>query len=232
MYTYIGASLLFYFSYMGLETYYPHIFPETTSIVTRKYRIVNSVKSVALFGLCFPGTRFLYNLTFYPELNYWDDLNLIGAVYTATDASALIYNPNCHTSTLVHHVVVQLFYYYCYFYEFNMTYGVPRGIAIYCILSSYAFLVNGRLALRFSAFPAVEHYVNEASLYIYITSCVCNWIIQSYIIMGAYQMNFIERFIYMGTLGMTINDDIFLITFLRKIDYKKSETKSVTQTEQ
>ena len=114
MYVYLASTLLFYASYQGLENYAPQYFPDTTTIVTRKYRIANFVKSVALAGLCFPGTRFLYNLVFYPETNYFDTLNAIGAIYASTDAAALVYNPNCHTSTLVHHLVVQLFYYYCY----------------------------------------------------------------------------------------------------------------------
>ena len=221
MFLYIASIQAFYLTYIGLETYCSEWFPETTTIVNSKYRIVNTVKSVVLLGLCYPGTHFLYNLIFYPELNFLTDLNLIGSMYAATDASALIYNPNCHTSTFVHHGVVQLFYYYCYYLDFNMNNGIARGISVYCILSSYAYLVNGRLALRFSPFPTFEKYVNEVSLYIYITTCIINWLSQSYFMMGPFEMNFFERLIYMCTIGMTINDDIFLITFLRKIDYKK-----------
>lgn len=223
MYIYFASSLFFYLSYAGLDKYAPEYFPESSAIVTRKYRIANTVKSVALFGLCFPGTKFLYNLVFYPDQNYFEVLNAIGAIYASTDAAALIYNPNCHTSTLVHHVVVQFFYLYCYWLGFDMEYGVARGIAVYCILSSYAYLVNGRLAMRFTPYKELEHYVNETSLYIYITSCVVNWITQSYFLFGGFKMNMLERLIYMTTLGMTINDDLFLIKFLRKIDYKKPE---------
>ena len=227
MYVYLASTLFFYLTYSGLDTYAPQYFPDTTAIVTRKYRIANSVKSIALAGLCIPGTQFLYNLVFYPDNNYFTALNAIGAIYSSTDAAALLYNPNCHKSTLIHHIVVQFFYYYCYYLNFNMQYSVPRGIAVYCILSSYAYLVNGRLAIRFSSVPQLEHYVNEVSLYIYITTCVVNWIVQSYFLLGAYQMNMIERILYMGTLGMTINDDLFLIKFLRKIDYKKPEKNGV-----
>ena len=46
----------------------PEYFPESSgNIVTRKYRIVNSVKSLALAGLCIPGTHFIYNLIYNPE---------------------------------------------------------------------------------------------------------------------------------------------------------------------
>lgn len=230
MLLYFASSLFFYLTYYGLDQYAPEYFPETTAIVTRKYRICNSVKSVALAGLCIPGTKYLYDLTFYPEMVSASTLNIIGAIYTSTDAAALIYNPNCHTSTLVHHVVVQLFYYYCYWMNFDMFNGAARGIGVYCILSSYAYLVNMRLAIRFTSYKDIEYAVNEASIFIYIASCMINWIIQSYFLLGGLNMMMIERIIYLGTLGMTINDDIFLIAFLRKIDHKKNtEASSIKQ---
>lgn len=220
---YFGATTFFYFSYVCLDYYLPEYFPDSTTIVTRKYRIVNSVKSVALMGLCVPGTQFIYYLTFYPSLNQETTLNVIGAVYASTDLAALVYNPNCHNSTLIHHVVVQLFYYYCYYMNFNMYESATRGIAIYCILSSYAFLVNFRLAIRLLPYKQFEYYINEASLFIYITTCMINWITQSYLLFGGINMFLLERVLYMLTLAMTINDDLFLIKFLRKIDYKKNE---------
>ena len=210
---YLGSTVFFYLTYMGLDQYFPEYFPESSNIVTKKYRIANSVKSAALMILCVPGTTMLYNLTFYPEINQWNRFNIIGSVYAATDAAALIYNPNCHQSTIVHHIVVQLFYYYCYLMDFNMNQGAARGIGIYCILSSYAYMVNFRLSIRFLPYKEFEYYVNEISLFIYIASCVINWIVQSYLLFGGLDMMMIERIIYMATLAMTINDDLFLIKF-------------------
>ena len=71
-------------------------------------------------------------------------------------------------------------------------------------------------------YKQLEHIVNEMSIFIYITSCVINWIVQSYLVFGGLSMHILERIIYLGALGMTINDDIFLIAFLRKIDNKKA----------
>jgi hypothetical protein len=230
MLLYLASSLFFYLTYQGLDLYASDYFPESTAIVTKKYRIANTVKSVALAGLCIPGTRFLYDLTFNPANVTASTLNMIGAVYASTDSAALVYNPNCHTSTLIHHVVVQLFYFYCYWMDFNMNQGASRGIGVYCILSAYAYLVNGRLAIRFTPYKKVEHIVNEMSIYIYTTTCMLNWMIQSYYLLGGLQMYIIERLIYMGALGMTINDDIFLIAFLRKIDHKKpAEQNAIKQ---
>jgi hypothetical protein len=223
MLTYSFLTVYFYGTYVGLEKYLPQYFPESGNIVTRKYRIVNSVKSLALAGLCIPGTQFVYNLMYYPEALTFNQLDWIGAVYTATDASALLYNRNCHQSTLIHHIVVQLFYYYCYMSNFDMNQGACRAIALYCIYSAAAFLVNMRLAIRFSPYPMIEHYVNEASLYMYITSCTINWATQSYLLLGGLEMFYLVRAIYALALAMTIRDDLFLIHFLRKIDYIKNE---------
>ena len=54
-----------------------------------------------------------------------------------------------------------------------------------------------------------------------------NWLIQSYILLGGMEVeiHMVERLVYVIALGMTINDDIFLINFLRKIDYKKELLK-------
>ena len=223
MYVYIFASTCFYLSYLGLENYLPDHFPDSSKeskLVTREYRIVNFVKAVALAGLSVPGTFFLYNLTFEPELLSPTTLNYIGAIYVATDLSAIVYNPNCHKSTLIHHLVVQLFYYYCYLWNFTMQNEVVKGIGIYCILSAYAGVVNLRLALRCPSeqYKALEYNVNEVSIFVYITVSVINWIIQSYLILSAVYIGILPRIVYTGTLAMTINDDLFLIKYLR--DYK------------
>lgn len=221
---YIGSSLLLYITYVSIDHYFPsHYIPESSAIVTRKYRIVNSVKSGVLMGLCVPGTQFIYNLLFYPELNQITILNTIGALYAATDLSALLYNPKCHNSTIFHHIIVQLFYYYCYLSNFNMYHGASRGIGIYCVISSYAFIVNFRLAIRCLRCKQFEFYINEIALFTYIAASVVNWITQIYLLCGGLNMLLIERIIYALTLGTTINDDLFLIKFLRKIDYKKHE---------
>ena len=220
MYIYTASTLFFYLSYLGLDKYFPEYFPDSSKesrLVTREYRIVNFVKGAALAGLSIPGTNFLYLLTFYPELLSAGMMNSIGAVYVATDLSAIAYNPSCHRSTLIHHIVVQFFYYYCYYCNFNIENEIVRGIGIYCILSAYAGIVNMRLALRCPSekYKALEGYVNEVSIFIYITVSVINWIVQSYLILSAVYIGMLQRLLYTGTLAMTVNDDLFLIKYLR-----------------
>lgn len=220
MYVYTSATLFFYLSYLGLDKYFPEYFPDSSKeskLVTREYRIVNFVKASALVGLTIPGTKFLYFLTFSPHLLTASKMNLIGAVYVATDLSAIAYNPSCHRSTLIHHIVVQFFYYYCYYCNFNTENEIVKGIGIYCILSAYAGIVNMRLALRCPSekYKVLEGMVNETSLFVYITVSVINWIVQSYFIFSAVYIGILQRLLYTGTLAMTVNDDLFLIKYLR-----------------
>lgn len=222
MYVYVASTMFFYLSYLGLDKYLPEYFPDSSKesrLVTREYRIVNFVKGAALTGLTIPGTQFLYTLTFYPDLLSVSMMNFIGAVYVATDLSALAYNPNCHRSTLIHHIAVQFFYYYCYYWNFTMENAIVEGIGIYCILSAYAGIVNMRLAMRCppEKYKLLENVVNEISLFVYITVSVINWIVQSYLILNVTTIyhHTLAWIWYAGALTMTINDDLFLIKYLR-----------------
>lgn len=222
MYIYAASTVFFYLSYLGLDKYLPEYFPDSSKeakLVTREYRIVNCVKATALTGLSVPGTKFLYLLAFYPQLLSTTMLNYIGAIYVATDLSAIAYNPSCHRSTFVHHIAVQFFYYYCYYWNFDMENVIVKGIGIYCILSAYAGIVNMRLAIRCPSekYRAIEAMVNEVSLFVYITASVINWIVQSYLILNVNTIYYhtLTWMLYAGALGMTINDDLFLIKYLR-----------------
>ena len=220
MYIYLGSSILFYCSYLSLEKYVPDYFPDsskTATLVTRKYRIANFVKAVALTVLCLPGTQFLYDVTFSPEELNINVLNAIGATYVATDFSSMFYNTSMHQSTLVHHIVVQIFYYYCYYNNFDLDNEIVKGIGIYCVLSSYASIVNMRLALRCCSDKTkyIENFVNEVAIFIYITVSVINWIVQFSLLVSAMNICYISQLLYAGALTMTINDDLFLIKYLR-----------------
>ena len=35
---YLGSTVFFYLTYMGLDQYFPQYFPESSDIVTKKYR--------------------------------------------------------------------------------------------------------------------------------------------------------------------------------------------------
>lgn len=185
-------------------------------LLTKEYRICNGVKSGALLILSSLGVLILYNMTVDPTVNTYDMYNYLGATYAATDMAGLIYNHSCHKSTFIHHIVVQMFYFYSYSIDFDHNNGICKAITVYCIFSCFAYLVNFRLSIRNSMYPHCEKIINELSLYIYITSCVLNWIIQCYLLFGGASMHIIERLLYGGTLYLIIKDDVFLIKYLKK----------------
>ena len=186
-----------------------------TKIVDGKYRVVNYVKSMILMMMTPISLYTLY--TFYindpPSPNF---LNLTAAIYASTDLSALAYNPRCHISTIIHHTLVQVFYYYCYINNFDTTLTLCKPIAIYCCFSTIAYLVNYRLSIRFLKIKKYETMINNVSYYIYLNTCILNWIIQLYYLFNGVSISIYERIGYILTLAMIINDDIFLLQFLRK----------------
>lgn len=191
------------------------LYPHTSSIVTKEYRIVNTIKALTL-GVISPGATFLLYQTLTPpyEPNIYL-FYLFGATYASLDMSALAYNPNCHMSTTIHHVLVQFLYAYCYWVNFNMN-TLAKGISIYAVFSCYAYLVNYRLAIRFMNHK-YENMINETSLAIYCLACLCNWTIQLYLLSFDMPESYIiEKVIYGGLIAMIVNDDVFLMKFLAR----------------
>lgn len=79
-----------------------------------------------------------------------------------------------------------------------------------------AYLVNYRLSIRFLKIKKYETMINNVSYYIYLNTCILNWIIQLYYLFSDHPISMYERIGYILTLAMIINDDIFLLRFLRK----------------
>jgi len=218
MIIYFTSSLFLYGSYLFMEKHQEKLLPaKRTNIVTTQYRLANLVKSGTLALLTPSCVYLMKQLTFSPlSLHQVKPLmNAVGAIYTSTDASALVYNPKCHKSTLIHHLIVQGLYYYCYWNEFNMETTLCRPIAVYCCFSSFAYLVNYRLGIRFSENQSLEKKVNTSALAIYGGACLGNWAYQLYYLMGGLQLSWVERGVYALTLGSIIQDDIFLMRYLK-----------------
>ena len=185
---------------------------KSNSVFSEKYIIVNKTKSYILAVLTplsyYYAMIFLFNF----DINNKQLLDIIGAVYAATDMSAMIYNRSCHKSTWIHHIIVQIFYYYYYLNSNDMETTLCKPICVYCCFSSMSYLVNYRLAIRNSN-HRYEQIINDVSLIIYGLTCIINWFYQVYYI----QTNNIvlyNKCIYGLVLLLIINDDIFLMKYL------------------
>ena len=217
MYLYLFCCASYYMAYhlLGTHPLQTILYPHTSSIVTKEYRIVNTVKAVTL-GVISPSATFVLYQTLSPHTEpHIYLLYFFGATYSSLDMSALVYNPNCHMSTTIHHVLVQFLYAYCYWVDFNMN-TLAKGISVYAVFSCYAYMVNYRLAIRFMNHK-YENAINIMSLIIYALACFCNWGIQLYLVcFDMTESYIIEKVIYAGLIALIMNDDVFLMKFLAK----------------
>ena len=217
MYLYLFCCTAYYMAYQLLGTHplQTILYPHTSSIVTKEYRIVNTIKAVTL-GVISPSATFVLYQTLSPNTEpHIYLLYFFGATYSSLDMSALVYNPNCHMSTTIHHVLVQFLYAYCYWVNFNMN-TLAKGISVYAVFSCYAYMVNYRLAIRFMNHK-YENMINIMCLIIYALACFCNWGIQLYLLCFDMPESYIiEKVIYGGLIAMIMNDDVFLMKFLAK----------------
>ena len=194
--------------------------------INKSYRIVNFTKSICL-GLASPYAFYLlYCIINAIKYNIYI-LYFVSSLYAALDASALLYNEKMHITTTIHHIVVQIFYYYGTYIDWNVN-SLSNLILIYAIFSSFAYLVNMRLAIRKSDISNTAiSIVNDISLLIYFISCFFNW---SFQIFYTFKTNFTESnylvILYLLFIGLIGFDDIKLIKYLySKSNYLKKIIK-------
>ena len=185
-------------------------------IISVRYIQVNYMKSVFLMIASPAVIYIIYNAILYniipPTL-----VMLLGGLYAALDMSALVYNPNCHKSTLVHHISVQLLYYYCIYYNWLFL-SIASSITMYACFSTLSYLVNYRLSIRGSN-NQYEQIVNDVSLIVYSANSIVNWIVQLYFIFFYFPLfndYIIFKILYILSIFMIIYDDLFLMKYLYK----------------
>ena len=145
--------------------------------------------------------------------------------YVANDLIALLIVPNLPNTTKTHHKITCLFLLYTLHVDFNNIENVGHLLFIYTIFSSYAFLVNFYLGIRFlknknntySLLNSIIDYTKKYAYYIYLFSCIINWIIQVSLISyrmytGIINLHYI---LYSGLLYFIVKDDLILMNLLK-----------------
>ena len=165
-------------AFLSLNTNYQKI-----KLEKQMYIIKNVVKSLVLFYVGIFSSidfiYFIYNDEF--EMNAVYDY---ASFYVANDFIALLIVPNLPKTTIIHHQITCLFLLYTLHVDFNSIENVGQLLFIYTIFSSYAFLVNFYLGIRFlknkndnnSLLNKVIEYTKIYAYYIYTISCIINWI--------------------------------------------------------
>ena len=214
MIVYISSTIFLYLFYKCYEYKNKNYnYTKLNNIVSDRYIIVNKTKSYILGALTplayYYAMIFLYNFDSHNKII----LDFIGGVYAATDLSAMFYNRQCHMSTWIHHIIVQLLYLYCYLNNYDMETSLCKPICVYCCFSSMAYIVNYRVAIRYSN-HRYEQIINDISFVIYFVTCAINWYCQLCYIQ-THNISFYEKIIYVVVLLLIINDDIYLMRYLK-----------------
>ncbi len=188
------------------------------------YIVKNVVKS---FVLLYVGIFASIDFIRFIQNDYYE-MNLVyyyASLYVANDMTALLIVPNLPNTTKIHHQITCAFLLYTLHVDFNSVENVGQLLFIYTIFSSYAFLVNFYLGMRFlkndnntkTYLNDIIDYSKKYAYYIYFVSCIINWSIQLTIMSyrmynGIINLHYV---LYSGLLYFIITDDIILMNWLK-----------------
>lgn len=222
-------SLLFWVASTGvLTTTYPIVarsFPFRAT-VGRDYKAVNVIKGSTL-AIMTPAASMLAIASMANSDATWlarvwaEWLPIMASVYAALDLSATIYFPNCATTTLIHHILVQAFYLYLEWVQYEYTLA-SRAIVLYAGISTCEYIVNIRLALRGSIQGPAAIRLNRKTLRVYMAGTYLNCVGQCYLVWTAGEsqagIQSIPPEYWVVALAMAgvFVDDLFLIQYLWK----------------
>lgn len=195
---------------------------QTIKLSKQLYIVKNVVKSWILLYVAIYASIDLYKYFVTNEIN----MNLIyhyASIYVSNDILALILVPNLPYTTRIHHMITSLFLIYTLNIDYNDITNVGQLLFIYTLFSSYTFLVNFYLGIRFLKHEK-NKYLNEIieysriySYYIYKYSCFINWTIHILLLsyrayIGVFNLHYI---IYSGLLFFIVKDDLILMSWLK-----------------
>ena len=179
-------------------------------VLTPKYRAVNIAKSFVLLLCSVPCVYVMFDIVYLGTVPV-EMTHIAGAIYASLDMSALIYNPYNHISTNVHHVVVQIMYYYCLYHNWDSS-TLSKPIVVYASFSAWAYLVNGRLAIRqIKMNSLLRTMIALVALVVYTLCCLSNWSFQIYLLLNN---SYDYTVLYITCLSFIIYDDIKLLQYL------------------
>lgn len=221
---YTGIVGISYISLYFPLSYYSTEFNQKT-YNKKLYIVKNIVKSVILGYLTI---RILKNF-FYNEYTYYDYgkndvyldnhwVKVLASSYVANDLLALLIVPKLPKTTKIHHITSNIILLYIYFIDFNNPDDIGKGIFLYTSMSMASFLVNFVLAVRnFDNFPYLD-YLRVAAYYSYLSCISINW--GGHLLMYGYKVYTstmtLTHFIYLCVLAPLINDDLILLSWLKK----------------
>jgi hypothetical protein len=196
----------------------------------QKYVVKNVIKSANLFLLIYQTTQ-LVDCVIYNKPLTNSFVKNYASYYVANDMVALIKVKNLPKTTIFHHIMTTILLFVNYFidYENLGPSSLAKLLIIYTCFSCYPFLVNTYLGLRFLEYKEEENnkltlnqerfnsfleFLRHSSYYIYLICIICNWSYQTFdLIINPFNIN---RAIYIMCMLPIINDDLVLLSWLKK----------------
>lgn len=185
------------------------------------YILKNFIKSVML---CFCIYNFhLVLQDIYNGIWISEDIHKIASNYVSNDIMGLILLKKLPASTKLHHITSSILLFYSYTLDYTQN-NIGQLLLILTLFSSYSFLVNFYLALRYferkndMIFSDYLDRIRICAYYIYIVCCFISWSSQSVIVMYKFYFNLIDIYhiLYLFILFPIIKDDLILMSWLRK----------------
>lgn len=206
------------------------------------YRTVNAVKGAILGVIAVPSVALIYGAITDQPLA-WGVVPIAATLYATIDLSAMFVVKDMHTSTVVHHVIVQFLYLYMAAMDFAFE-GLVIPIVVFAGYSSIASLANIRLALRGippeqTKLKQIAERVTPLAWQIYTTTCLSNALTQVYLLctlgpLGNGSIGWIVGMTYLGAIYFVTLDDLILIRWLmdkdttaKKVSGKSNEDQKV-----
>ena len=219
LYYYLLSCIFVFISYYFTDKIltYKSIKYRNLKYEKKTYIYANIVKSIILLLITPYCVSFLYNLLFGITEEIYHTTFIVTSIYASTDMNSLLFEKGKKISTLYHHIFVQLATFTAFYCgPFNK---ITDVIIIYGAFSSFAYLVNFYLAIRF-LFDKDRYEIKLLATYtqiIYMLSCVVNWCFQIYyLILFMILKHYYATFLLAFFNSVVISDDILLINFLNK----------------
>ena len=202
--------------------------------IDRQYYIIfNISKSIMLFFLSYLiSIGYSENIITFSSIDWSRQIMFknITSLYAITDFIPLfISQKKMMTSTVIHHVCVCMALLGVLSSDLENI-GISNAIILYGLFSSFAFVVNFYLGIRFLiSDDTLLRYIKRGTFINYSLSCICNWSLQSvYLSKYIYKLfvlytqhhtqihNYIYLLGYTGFLYFWIKDDLILMRYLLK----------------
>lgn len=187
-------------------------FREINPVHKKMYVIKNYIKSFFLAGLCFILHNYLDLLNGTLNLMF---VKRCAVYYIMNDVIGLLLVKKLPTTTKIHHMTTSLCGLAIIMKE-STNLDVLTLIVLYAVFSSMAFCVNFYLGFRiYSTDIQIKKYLSNASFWIYLLSCIVNWILQACLAISVIPTAPIyHSLIYIAFLYSVGKDDIILMKWL------------------